>query len=124
MTEAVTTETDSEGRMPCAPPAHVVRTPAHPVLPGGACHAPEVKEEVSLNNKKLLDGASGAVDKIDAGTPWWRSRPSVMLMGVELGISAVPGEPYSRYKDRVYQAWRARLYQSRNTNRGNGSSRA
>ena len=40
-----------------------------------------------------------------------------MLMGAELELVAAPGEPYSQYKDRVYRAWRDRLYQARSTRR-------
>ena len=46
--------------------------------------------------------------------PWWRSWESVMHMGAELGVAAAPGEAYSQYKDRVYQAWRAAVSQARN----------
>jgi len=84
---------------------------------GSADGAPEVKEEVPSNTQKLPGNAPAAVDNGEASAPWWRSRPSVILMGTQLGITAVPGEPYSRYKDRVYQAWRANLYQARNNAR-------
>jgi hypothetical protein len=104
-------------RMPCAPLAHVVRPRAHEMRPRSAPPAPEVKEEAPWNNQKLGDQTPTPVDNIEPNAPWWRSRPSVMLMAAQLGISAAPGEPYSRYKDRVYHAWRANLYQARNTTR-------
>ena len=102
---------------PCAPPAHVMHPAAHAMHLGSADGAPEVKEEVPSNTQKLPGNAPAAVDNGEASAPWWRSRPSVILMGTQLGITAVPGEPYSRYKDRVYQAWRANLYQARNNAR-------
>jgi hypothetical protein len=104
-------------RMPCASPAHVVRPRAHDMRPGSAPPAPELKEEVPSNNQELADSAPAPVNNVDAKAPWWRSRPSVMLMGTQLGVATAPGESYSRYKDRVYQAWRADLYQARNTTR-------
>jgi len=96
--------------MPCAPPAHQVRTPAHPVHSSCAPAAPEVKDEVPLNNQKQAGSDVASVDNGDAasGPPWWRSKATVMLMGVELGLTAAPGERYAEYKARVYQAWRAR----------------
>jgi hypothetical protein len=38
-------------------------------------------------------------------------------MGAELDVSPAPGEAYTQYKDRVYQAWRAAPYQARNKSR-------
>ena len=106
-----------KGCMPCAPPAHVMRTPAHSMRPTSASDAPEVKEEVKLNNQKQAPQEAGPVHNAGASPnlPWWRSRSAVMLMGASLEVFAAPGEPYAQYKDRVYRTWRERLSRARSS---------
>jgi hypothetical protein len=74
---------------------------------------------VPLNNQKQAGREAAPVDNGEATStlPWWRSKASVMLVGAEFGVSPAPGEAYMQYKDRVYQAWRAALYQARNKSR-------
>jgi Helix-turn-helix domain len=91
-------------RMPCAPQAHEMRTPAHGVPPPGALGAPEVPREVSLRKQRKPSGEQAPVDNPHASEPWWRSRPAVMQRGKELGLAPRPGEAYGVYKDRVYRA--------------------
>lgn len=106
-------EPATKGRTSCAPPAQPMRPPAHLVRPTRARGAPEVKGEVTRKSQGRSAAAGATVDKPlprsrDSPEPWWRSSAGVMLMGLELGLPARPGEDYPQYKDRVFREWRAR----------------
>jgi hypothetical protein len=48
-----------------------------------------------------------------ADPPWWSSKAGVILQGVELGVSAHPGEDYRHYKDRLFKIWSERRSKAR-----------
>lgn len=95
-------------RTSCAPPAHHMHPPAHVMRGSCARRAPEAKGEAPDKDQCKPVSAALPVDKHSVGRtlPWWRSRPAVMQMGVDLGLPPRPGETYSAYKDRVYTASR------------------
>jgi DNA-binding transcriptional ArsR family regulator len=97
-------------RMSCAPPAHDMRTPAHPLRAPCAQHAPEVKWEAVNKRQQKSGSATVTVDNrpLEANAPWWRSRDAVMQKGIELGLPPKAGEGYPVYKDRIYRASRVR----------------
>ena len=99
-----------EGRIRCIPPAHVVHPPAHQVHSSCARGAPEVKREDPMNIQKKNPSSAATVDNWPnasrpAEPPWWSTKAGVILQGVELGVSAHPGEDYRHYKDRLFKIW-------------------
>jgi hypothetical protein len=111
-------KTEEEVRTSCAPPAHVVRPPAHHMRARCARDAPEVEREDFPKEQKKAPPDAAVGDKSSQahsanGAAWWHSKPAVMAQAIRLGISALPGEDYRRYKDRVFEVWQATIAERR-----------
>ena len=108
----------SEGRIRCTPPAYMVHPPAHQVHRSCARGAPEVKREDPMNIQRKNATNAATVDNWPnasrpAEAPWWSSKAGVILQGVELAVSAHPGEDYRHYKDRLFKIWSERRSRAR-----------
>jgi hypothetical protein len=97
-------------RVSCAPPAHVVRTPAHAMRNPRAPRAPEVTNEVPMNHQIPRARIFARRDHFSAPSTeaWWTSQEGVKAKGRELDLPARPGELLGDYKARLFRELKGR----------------